>query len=284
MSYTPPDEAVPAGQGEAIAAEVPAWAQDYVADTKHDVLMRSLQSYLALNGLILFAAWCYLTLHLTSDTLLLGVLAATALLALAFALMKTHPRASAAALLVVSAAAGLVMPPLLHSPQYLGLVILPVIMAGALFTPAASLACGLLASLAAMRLGGQAFAWPLFAIPALAGVVGREDGQGSAPRSTEADRGPAEGGIGTAPTGDASPDSTTQREGDPHGDRPLFRAWCKPLPSPASRRTRNPAAKDEFQAPAAPALADPHRQAPRLPPANRLTALTSCGWRARGRP
>ncbi len=171
MSYTPPDEAVPAGQGEAIAAEVPAWAQDYVADTKHDVLMRSLQSYLALNGLILFAAWCYLTLHLTSDTLLLGVLAATALLALAFALMKTHPRASAAALLVVSAAAGLVMPPLLHSPQYLVLVILPVIMAGALFTPAASLACGLLASLAAMRLGGQAFAWPLFAIPALAGVA-----------------------------------------------------------------------------------------------------------------
>jgi hypothetical protein len=59
------------------------------------------------------------------------------------------------------------MPPLLHSPQYLGLVILPVIMAGALFTPAASLAFGLLASLAAMRLGGQAFAWPLFAIPAL---------------------------------------------------------------------------------------------------------------------
>lgn len=142
---------------------------DFLADTRRELLGRSLWSFLALGAAAGFIGWSYLAYNSDARPILLATLAHSGLLGLSFGLRGRARRLAGAALVLGDTVVLLALARL--SPPALGLLVVPVLMAGGLYSPAAAVGVGVVSSAAALllRIGPQ---MPLLlATPALAGLA-----------------------------------------------------------------------------------------------------------------
>ncbi|MGQ9553840.1 MAG: hypothetical protein ACUVWR_06995 [Anaerolineae bacterium] len=143
----------------------------FLAETRRDLLARGFRSFMAAVAIALFLGWCYLSIRMSSNVVLVAVLVGTALLGLAVAFYHRAPRLAATALVLAVLFITLYLAQSTDRPVLLALLAVPVLMAGAFFAPVAALALGVLAAMGAYLAGAMAASWLLVAAPIVVGLA-----------------------------------------------------------------------------------------------------------------
>lgn len=141
----------------------------FLAETQRDLLRAGLRGFLVVCSLAVFAVWCYLSHDSENQPLVLAGLAGTAACLFTAMAMLRAPRLSAAGLTASSLATVIWVARATGTDAVASLLVIPVLMAGALFSPIAAVAAGAVGWVAAVAAGLPVCA---AAVPMVAGVAG----------------------------------------------------------------------------------------------------------------